>query len=108
MLLIFAKIHGLESKSVDFVIVFPQADLDVPVYMELPTGINPTNVSDGVSNSTKVSTVSNKPAITGSKNYAKDSLLLLSFKVRLINASSFERILLYSRTLTIALYLARI
>jgi hypothetical protein len=34
------------------------------------------------SNSTKVSTVSNKLAITGSKNYAKDSLLAFSFKVR--------------------------
>jgi hypothetical protein len=44
---IIAKIHGLKSKSIDFVLAFPQADLDVPVYMELPAGINPTNVSDG-------------------------------------------------------------
>ncbi len=28
-------------------LAFPQADLDVPVYMELPAGVNPTNVSDG-------------------------------------------------------------
>jgi hypothetical protein len=41
-----AKIHGLESKSIDFVLAFPQADLDVPVYMELPAGINPVDVSD--------------------------------------------------------------
>ena len=46
LLLIIAKIHGLESKSIDFVLAFPQADLDVPVYMELPTGMNPINVSD--------------------------------------------------------------
>jgi len=46
LLLIVAKIHGLESKSIDFVLAFPQADLDVPVYMELPAGINPVDVSD--------------------------------------------------------------
>ncbi len=46
LLLIIAKVHGLYSKSIDFVLAFPQANLDVPVYMELPTGINPTNVSD--------------------------------------------------------------
>jgi len=33
-----AKIHGLPSKSVDFVLAFPHADLKVPVYMELPLG----------------------------------------------------------------------
>ena len=47
LLLIVAKIHNFESKSIDFVLAFPQADLDVPVYMELPAGVNPTNVSDG-------------------------------------------------------------
>jgi hypothetical protein len=46
LLLIVAKIHGLESKSIDFVLAFPQADLDVPGYMELPAGINPVDVSD--------------------------------------------------------------
>ena len=46
LLLIVAKIHGLQSKSIDFVLAFPQADLDVPVYMELPVGINPIDVSN--------------------------------------------------------------
>ena len=46
LLLIVAKIHGLQSKSIDFVLAFPQADLDVPVYMELPAGVNPINVTD--------------------------------------------------------------
>ena len=46
LLLIVAKIHGLQSKSIDFVLAFPQADLDVPVYMELPAGVNPVDVSD--------------------------------------------------------------
>jgi hypothetical protein len=46
LLLIVAKIHGLQSKSIDFILAFPQADLDVPVYMELPTGVNPVDVTD--------------------------------------------------------------
>jgi hypothetical protein len=35
-----AKNHGLLSKSIDFVLAFPQADLEVPVYMELPLGFD--------------------------------------------------------------------
>jgi hypothetical protein len=40
ILLAVAKIHGLSSKSIDFVHAFPQADLEVPVYMELPLGFD--------------------------------------------------------------------
>jgi hypothetical protein len=40
ILLAVAKIHGLPSKSIDFVLAFPQADLEVPVYMELPLGFD--------------------------------------------------------------------
>ncbi len=36
ILLAVAKIHGLSYKSIDFVLAFPQADLEVPVYMDLP------------------------------------------------------------------------
>jgi hypothetical protein len=35
-----AKNHGLPSKIIDFVLSFPQADLEVPVYMELPLGFD--------------------------------------------------------------------
>ena len=38
-LLVMAEIVGLESKAIDFVLIFPQADLDIPVYMELPLGM---------------------------------------------------------------------
>jgi hypothetical protein len=41
ILLAVAKIHGLSSKSIDFVLAFPQADLEVPVFMELPLGFDP-------------------------------------------------------------------
>ena len=38
-LLVLGEIVGLESQAIDFVLAFPQADLDVPVYMELPLGM---------------------------------------------------------------------
>ena len=38
-LLVLSQIAGLESQAIDFVLAFPQADLDVPVYMELPLGM---------------------------------------------------------------------
>ena len=41
LLLIIAKIHNLEPKSIDFVLAFPQAYLDIPVYMELPSSVTP-------------------------------------------------------------------
>jgi hypothetical protein len=46
ILLIVAKVHGLQLKSIVFVFAFPQADLDVPVYVEPPADVNPVNVSD--------------------------------------------------------------
>ena len=39
-LLAVAKIHGLSSKSTDFVHAFPQAVLEIPVYMESPLGFD--------------------------------------------------------------------
>ncbi len=38
LLLAVAKIRGLPLKRIDFVFAFPQADVEVPVYMELPLG----------------------------------------------------------------------
>jgi hypothetical protein len=34
ILLAVAKIHGLSSTSIDLVLAFPQADLEIPVFME--------------------------------------------------------------------------
>eukprot|EP00956_Cyclotella_meneghiniana_P017113 scaffold27601_cov69-Cyclotella_meneghiniana.AAC.2 len=31
---------GLETKALEFVLAFPQEDLDTPVYMELPIGVS--------------------------------------------------------------------
>ena len=33
LLLVVEKIHNLDSKSIDFVLAFPQAGLPIPVYM---------------------------------------------------------------------------
>ncbi len=38
-LLTIAKIHHLDTKAIDFVLAFPQAKLDIPVYMEIPAGM---------------------------------------------------------------------
>ena len=38
LLLSIAKIFRLESKAIDFVLAFPQADLDVDIWMYLPVG----------------------------------------------------------------------
>ena len=38
-LLILSELAGLDSRTIDFVLAFPQAELDVPVYMELPIGM---------------------------------------------------------------------
>jgi hypothetical protein len=40
LILAIAKIHGLSSKSINFVLVFPQADLEIPLFMELPIGFD--------------------------------------------------------------------
>jgi hypothetical protein len=37
-LLALSIIHKLESRSIDFTLAFPQADLDIDVFMELPIG----------------------------------------------------------------------
>ena len=41
MILILAIIHDLPACAIDFVLAFPQAKLDVPVFMELPVGTDP-------------------------------------------------------------------
>jgi hypothetical protein len=44
LLLAISHLHDLETQSIDFVLAFPQADLDVDVWMELPEGMNPEGV----------------------------------------------------------------
>ena len=38
LLLLICKIHGLHSQSIDFVLAFPQAELEEDIWMELPIG----------------------------------------------------------------------
>ena len=45
-LLTLSEIVGLESRTIDFVLAFPQAELDVPVYMELPIGMDVPGFED--------------------------------------------------------------
>ena len=41
LLLVIASLNKIPTRSIDFVLAFPQAELEVPVYMELPAGFNP-------------------------------------------------------------------
>ena len=45
LLLIVASINQIPTRSIDFVLAFLQATLDVPVYMELPFGFTPNSGS---------------------------------------------------------------
>ena len=40
LLLLICKIHKLHSKSIDFVLAFPQADLEEEIWMEIPLGVD--------------------------------------------------------------------
>jgi hypothetical protein len=46
LLLVLCNIHGLESKSINFVLAFPQANHNEDIWMELPTGIVIANKSN--------------------------------------------------------------
>ena len=41
LLLAIAHIHILNSKSIDFLLDFPHADIDIDIWMELPEGMIP-------------------------------------------------------------------
>lgn len=45
LILNIAMINRLPTRSVDFVLAFPQADVDVPIYMELPVGMDLHNAN---------------------------------------------------------------
>ncbi|KAL7464856.1 hypothetical protein ACHAXS_005184 [Conticribra weissflogii] len=50
-LLILSEVLQLNTRAIDFVLAFPQADLDVPVYMYIPAGMVIGGVADGLSTS---------------------------------------------------------
>ena len=45
LLLIIAAIMKWRTRQVDFVLAYPQADIEQPMYMELPSGVLPTDSS---------------------------------------------------------------
>ena len=38
LILAITKLHDLDSKAIDFVLAFPQADLEEEIWMQLPIG----------------------------------------------------------------------
>jgi hypothetical protein len=47
LLLIICKIHNLHSKSIDFVLAFPQADLKEDIWMDIPLGVDVESEEEG-------------------------------------------------------------
>ena len=43
IMLTLAAIENLHKKPIEFVLAYPQADIDVDIYMELPQGFNRAN-----------------------------------------------------------------
>ena len=41
LVLVVAEIHNLDSNSIDFILAFLQADLPIPIFMGLPSGVTP-------------------------------------------------------------------
>ena len=64
LLLALCNIHGLESKSIDFILAFPQADLDVDIWIELPTGI----IVSGKNNESQAYVLKLKKSVYGLKH----------------------------------------
>ena len=38
--MIFAQVLDFDTQAIDFILAFPQAELEVPVYMEVPAGMD--------------------------------------------------------------------
>ena len=47
LILAIAKIHKLDSKAIDFVLAFPQADLEEDIWMDLPAGFQVDGQTEG-------------------------------------------------------------
>ena len=47
LILALCNIHNLESNSIDSVLAFPQADLDIDILMKLPIGFVIDEVAHG-------------------------------------------------------------
>ena len=110
LLLIVAKIHGLQSKSIDFVLLFHKqtwmyqcswnsllASILSMFWMKIDVVI--------FSKSTKACMVSSKPATIGSKSFEKDWSPRILFRVKPTSVYSFRRIALSWPTLTTASFL---
>ena len=48
--MIVAKLLELDTQAIYFALAFPKAKLEVPVFMELPTGMDLAGHGKGISN----------------------------------------------------------
>jgi hypothetical protein len=106
LILAIAKIHGLLSKSINFMLSFPQADIEIPVYMELPISFE---APDGENCKTYVLKLNkkimawNRLGTIGLWNLAIEFKIVVCAKVILTLAFSLGKNALSSPPWTIAL-----
>ena len=48
LILLIYRIYNLDSKAIDFVLAFPQADLDVDMWMYLPSGFQMAQLTKNI------------------------------------------------------------
>ena len=86
IVLILSLLENLNSRSIDFVLAFPQAKIEVDVYMRIPFGYKPPkNRPDGLY------ILKLRKNFYGLKDASAFFWMALS-RVRLINAYSFAKI----------------
>ncbi len=94
-LLILLEVLQLETQAINFIMAFPQADLDMPVFMYLQAGKVIAGVPDGISTSCvlklRKSLYSLKQASTNWHDLLKTSLLSQGFKESMADPCVFIR-----------------
>jgi Reverse transcriptase (RNA-dependent DNA polymerase). len=98
-LLTISKIHNLPTKSIDFFLAFPQAELDMDVFMEIPAGFSSDLRKTHVLKLNKSLYVKSKQA---SSNWYKH--LTTALKRRLLSQSNNDNYIFFKEGLIVLVY----
>jgi hypothetical protein len=101
LMLTFSEIHQLHTRSIDFTLAFPQANVKVDIYMELPLGCSTDN--GGNKNDHVLKLIKNLYGLRDASKtwfeHLKKGLLDLDFK-----PSSIDPCIFYKKGLTLIVY----
>jgi hypothetical protein len=101
LMLTFSEIHQLHIRSIDFMLAFPQADVKVDIYMELPLGCSTDH--DSNKNDYVLKLIKNLYGLRDASKtwfkYLKKGLLDLGFE-----PSSIDPCIFYKKGLTLIVY----